>query len=239
MILSPHSLAIAGTGRLAQALGRRLGDRSQPVVVIAGRNPERMARAARFISSRTTAVAIQEIPDLASHLLIAVSDSAVECVASLLARSGFQRGVALHTCGAKGPEALAVLARQGICWGALHPIQSFASPEQGLAAMPGSNFAIDGDPEALEWCSFVCDAVRWPQSPDSRKRSRFVPRAAVMASSYIAALMYGALEMLHAAGIERSIALSTLAPLAKTCTENALHFGPIDALTGPIERGDT
>lgn len=239
MIPRPHSLAIAGTGRVAQALGRLLSERGQPVVAIAGRNPERTARAARFISSRTTAVAIQEIPHLASHLLIAVSDSAVECVASLLARSGFQRGVALHTCGAKGPEALAVLARQGISCGALHPMQSFASAEQGVAAMAQSNFAIDGDPEALEWCSSIVTLLGGRSLRIREKDRSLYHAAAVMASSYIAALIYGALEMLQAAGIERSMALSTLAPLARTCTENSLHLGPIEALTGPIERGDS
>jgi predicted short-subunit dehydrogenase-like oxidoreductase (DUF2520 family) len=182
-------------------------------------------------------VVIEEIPALASHLLIAVSDSAVECVASLLARSGFHRGVALHTCGAKGPEALAVLARQGINCGALHPMQSFASAEQGIAAMAQSNFAIDGDAEALEWCLSIVTLLGGRSLRIREKDRSLYHAAAVMASSYIGALIYGALEMLQAAGIERSMALSTLAPLARTCTENSLHLGPIEALTGPIERG--
>ena len=146
----PVLLGVAGTGRVARALGRLLSDRGQPVVAIAGRNPERTAGAARFISAHTTAVAIEGIPALSSHLPIAGSDSAVEHVALLLARSGFRRGVALHSCGAKKPEALAVLAGQGISCGALHPMQSFASAAEGATSIVGSDFAIDGDPEALE-----------------------------------------------------------------------------------------
>ena len=61
--------------------------------------------------------------------------------------------------------------------------------------------------------------------------------AAVMAGSYIAALIY-AVAMLVAAGVERSTALMALAPLVRTSGENSLDLGPVEALTGPIERGD-
>jgi predicted short-subunit dehydrogenase-like oxidoreductase (DUF2520 family) len=239
MTPSAYSIGIAGTGRVAQALGRLLNEGGQPIVAIAGRDPERTARAARFIGACTTPTTIEDIPALASHLLIAVSDSAVEHVAALLARSGFTQGVALHTCGAKGPEALAILARQEISCGALHPMQSFASAEQGVAAMAGSIFAIDGDPEALEWCSSIATLVGGRSLRIRTEDRSLYHAAAVMASSYIAALIYGALEMLKAAGVPRPMALSTLAPLIRTCTENALHLGPIEGLTGPIERGDS
>jgi predicted short-subunit dehydrogenase-like oxidoreductase (DUF2520 family) len=234
-----YSIGIAGTGRVAQALGRLLNEGGQPIMTIAGRDPERTARAARFISTHTRPTTIEEIPAFASHLLIAVSDSAVEPVASLLARSRFQGGVALHTCGVKGPEALAVLACEGISCGALHPMQSFASAEQGVAAMAESNFSIDGDPEALEWCSSIVTLVGGRSLRIRPEDRSLYHAAAVMASSCIAAVIYGALEMLKAAGVERSMALSTLAPLARTCTENSLYLGPIEALTGPIERGDS
>jgi predicted short-subunit dehydrogenase-like oxidoreductase (DUF2520 family) len=118
-------------------------------------------------------------------------------------------------------------------------MQSFASAEQGVAAMAESNFAIDGDPEALEWCSSIVMLVGGRSLRIRAGDRSLYHAAAVMASSYIAALIYGALEMLQAAGIERSVALNTLAPLARTCTENSLSFGPIEALTGPIERGDS
>jgi len=145
---------------VAQALGRLLSEGGQPVVAIAGRNPERTARAARFIGARTTPSTIEELPALASNILIAVSDTAVEPVAAVLARSGFHNRVALHTCGAKGPEALAVLAGQGVSCGALHPLQSFASAEEGLSRVAGSSFAIDGDPEAFEWASSIVSLWR-------------------------------------------------------------------------------
>ncbi|HTU48489.1 MAG TPA: DUF2520 domain-containing protein [Bryobacteraceae bacterium] len=105
--------------------------------------------------------------------------------------------------------------------------------------MAESNFAVDGDAEALEWCSSIVTLLGGRSLRIREEDPSLYHTAAVMASSYIAALIYEALEMLKAAGIERSIALSTLALLARTCTENSLHLGPVETLTGPIERGDS
>jgi len=238
MIDNGITIGIAGAGRVAQTLGRLLSEGGQPVVAIAGRNPERTVRAARFIGARTAPATVDELPDYASHILIAVPDTAVEPVASLLARSGFQSGVALHTCGAKGPQALVALADQGVSCGALHPIQSFASAEQGVSSVAGSSFAIDGDPEAIEWASSIV-TLAGGQSLRIRPEDRSLYHAAaVMASSYVAALIHAAVQIMEATGVGRLTALNALAPLARTCVENSLNLGPVEALTGPIERGD-
>jgi predicted short-subunit dehydrogenase-like oxidoreductase (DUF2520 family) len=231
-------IGIVGTGRVAQTLGRLLSENGRPVAAIAGRNPGRTALAALFIGGRTTPVTIEELPALSSHVLIAVSDRGVEPVAEILAKSGFRCGVALHTCGAKGPQALAVLENQGISCGALHPIQSFASAEQGVASVVGSSFGIDGNPEALRWASSIVALMGGRSLRISPQHRGLYHAAAVMASSYIAALIYAEVAILAAAGVERSTALMALAPLVRTSGENSLDLGPVEALTGPIERGD-
>jgi predicted short-subunit dehydrogenase-like oxidoreductase (DUF2520 family) len=231
-------IGIVGTGRVAQTLGRLLSENGRPVAAIAGRNPGRTALAALFIGGRTTPVTIEELPALSSHVLIAVSDRGVEPVAEILAKSGFRCGVALHTCGAKGPQALAVLENQGVSCGALHPIQSFASAEQGVASVVGSSFGIDGNPEALRWASSIVALMGGRSLRISPQHRGLYHAAAVMASSYIAALIYAAVAILAAAGVERSTALMALAPLVRTSGESSLDLGPVEALTGPIERGD-
>ena len=232
-------IGIVGTGRVAQALGRFLVERGQPVIAIAGRDSKRTARAARFLDANTAPVKITDLPALASHILIAVKDSAIEPVAALLARSGFRSGVALHTCGAKGPEALEVLAACDVSCGSLHPMQTFASAEQGLASLPGSVFAIDGDAQALEWAAAIVWLLRG-RSIRIRPEHRSVYHAAtVMAGNYVTALIHSAMELLEVAGVDGSTALLALAPLVRTSAENSFRLGPVDALTGPIQRGDS
>jgi predicted short-subunit dehydrogenase-like oxidoreductase (DUF2520 family) len=235
----PNSIGIAGTGRVAKALGQILTQKGQPVAAIAGRNPERTAMAASFIGARVSAVRIRDLPKVASRILIAASDASVEPIAALLARSGFRRGIALHTCGAKGPEALEVLASQGVSCGALHPIQSFTSTGKSFINMAGITFGIDGDPEALAWAASIVTTFGASSIRVHSNHRALYHAAAVMASNYIVALIHTAVELMQASGVERPVALKALAPLIRTSSETALRHGPIQALTGPIDRGDS
>ncbi|MGH9558161.1 MAG: DUF2520 domain-containing protein, partial [Bryobacteraceae bacterium] len=62
--------------------------------------------------------------------------------------------------------------------------------------------------------------------------------AAVMASNYIAAVLDSAEQLMLLAGVPKANALRALAPLARASLENVLHCGAVEALTGPVVRGD-
>ena len=151
----PEPIAIAGAGRMGQALGRLLRERGERIAAIASRTPEHAAHAAAFVGGAAQAVTYPEIPQHAAHILIAVPDDAIGEVARLLAAAGMHRGKALHTSGAHGPEALAALAAAGVACGALHPLQTVANPEEGVRVLPGAAFAIDGAREAAAWAAQI------------------------------------------------------------------------------------
>ena len=232
------TIGIAGTGRLAQALGRLLSARGEAVAAVAGRNAAHAADAAAFIGGGALGVRIAELPERAERIVIAVSDDAVAAVARELTEAGMRSGLALHTCGALGPEALSALARAGVSCGVLHPLQTIASPEQGVSDLPGCAFAISGDAEAAAWAERICtllDGVPLRVAPD---RMALYHAAAVMASNCVTGLIDAAVILMEAAGIERNTALGALGPLVRASSENAAALGPERALTGPIRRGD-
>ena len=55
-------IAIAGTGRVAQALGRLLAEHGEPVAAVAGRDPERTRAAAVFIGHKVKPAALGTLP---------------------------------------------------------------------------------------------------------------------------------------------------------------------------------
>ncbi|HSW48552.1 MAG TPA: DUF2520 domain-containing protein [Bryobacteraceae bacterium] len=239
--MPPHSkepVLIAGTGRVAQALGRLLAEHGEPVVAIVGRTPESARSAAAFIGRRAKPVIFGAIPKRAARVLIAVSDSAITEVAARLAADGFHHGVALHTCGAVGAETLAPLAAAGVSCGALHPLQTFATPEQGLSALPGCLFAVDGDGAAIEWAGRIAHLLGGETLAIPPASRLLYHAAAVMASNYVVALVDAAAMLMSAAGVGQDKVLRALAPLIEASARNATTLGPVAALTGPIQRGD-
>ena len=204
---------------------------------VAGRNPERARAAAEFIGG-VPVVEVEAIPDLADRVLIAVSDFAIRDVASRLANAGFKQGVALHTAGSRGPDALTPLWEAGIATGVLYPLQTFATPEQGVRDLPGSYFALTGNPAAIEWAREIVGLVQGHFLSSAPQDWGLYHAAAVLASNYQVALMDAALEALEAAGIAPEQGLAALGPLARATLNNVLRAGPVGALTGPISRGD-
>jgi predicted short-subunit dehydrogenase-like oxidoreductase (DUF2520 family) len=63
--------------------------------------------------------------------------------------------------------------------------------------------------------------------------------AAVMASNYVAALLDSAEHLMELAGVPRPDARRALAPLVRTSIDNAFDSSALEALTGPIARGDS
>jgi len=231
-------IAIVGAGAVAQAFGRLLRVRGQPVVAVASRKPLSAERAAAFIGGGINAVSFEEIPVLADKVLIAVADEGIAAVADVLARAGMRSGVVLHTCGARGPDALAPLAASGLACGVLHPLQTVMSPEQGVRALVGMAFGLTGDRPAVAWAEEIVALLEGRPLHVAADRLSSYHAGAVMASNAIVAVMDTAVLLLGRAGIGPDEALHALEGLARTSLDNALRQGPQAAATGPVVRGD-
>lgn len=232
------AVGVIGAGRIAQALGCLLRKRGAAIAGVVSRNRLHAEEAARFIGPGTEALDYDQLLRRTETLLIAVSDDAVSTVAERLAEAGISGGVVIHTAGVYGPEVLHVIGRRGVSCGSLHPLQTVATPAQGVADLPGSPFAVAAEGAAEE------TARRWVGLLNGKLLSLepgtkpLYHAAAVMASNYTAALLDAALVLMDAAGVEAEDALSALGPLVKTSVENVLAQGPATALTGPLRRGD-
>jgi predicted short-subunit dehydrogenase-like oxidoreductase (DUF2520 family) len=237
-------VALAGAGPVAQALGRLLAAGGVPVVALASRTRAHAEDAARFVGAAGPPVQVVEYPGLprfATRVLIAVSDRGIEPVAEALAASGMRSGAVLHTCGARGPEALRALSAVGVACGMLHPLQTIMSPDQGVTSLADVTFGISGDVEATAWAAEIVEVVtagRGASLHIEADRLSYYHAGAVMASNAVVAALDAAVILLSHAGVERAAALRAVGPLARTSVDNALGSGPQAALTGPIVRGD-
>jgi len=222
-------LSIIGAGRTGRTLGllaRRAGYDIGPVVSPTAAHAR---EAAAFIGAGRPGTQLKG----AALTIIAVPDGQIpNVVRSLKMPRG---GVAAHTCASLGAEALRPLRPAG----ALHPLRSFADPSRAAGLFPGTACAIDGDSEAT---SILEDFVRAIGGVPLRVRSdrkALYHAGAVFASNYVVAALHAALRLFDAAGVARKEAAPALLKLAEGTLANVRSVGIPEALTGPIERGDT
>jgi len=231
-------VAIAGAGPVAQAFGRALQECGIGIGCIASRNLSHAKAAAVFIGGSAHAVPYRDIPLHASHVLVAVSDRAIAPVAEELASGNGRIRVALHTCGSHGPEVLAPLQAVGVSCGSIHPLQTIRDASRGAAALRSAAFSVSGDSHALDWAEEIATTLGGQVLHIKPGDRHLYHAAAVMASNYIAALLDSAEQLMLLAGVPKEDALRALAPLARTSIDNVVHYGAVEALTGPVVRGD-
>ena len=102
----------------------------------------------------------------------------------------------------------------------------------------GAFFCLEGDSACLSVWKHLLQALGAQVqeiSPESKARYH---AACVIASNLACGLVQESLELLEDCGFSSDGALRALTPLLQSNLDHILRKGPVQALTGPVERGD-
>jgi predicted short-subunit dehydrogenase-like oxidoreductase (DUF2520 family) len=229
--------AVIGPGRVGAALARCLVGAGWALCGVAARSEASARRAVEWIGAGRACRDAAEAAGSAPLVLLTVPDRAIEPVARSVAHDLREGSVVLHASGALSSDVLAC-ARPAAAVGALHPLQSFASPEQALEILPGSCLCFEGDEAAGRVAEQIAAVLGGPLVRIRPEAKALYHAAACVACNYLVALEAAAVAMLERAGIPRDKALPMLLPLVRGTVANLEQLGLPHALTGPIARGD-
>ncbi|MDE6301582.1 MAG: DUF2520 domain-containing protein [Muribaculaceae bacterium] len=219
------NIALAGSGNVATHLARALRDAGHKIVAVASAHAENAAR----LASETGAAAVETVSELpvgsCDVVIIAVSDSAVESVASELPVSD---AIVAHT---SGSVPLSALTARHPNAGVFYPLQTFSrTAEVDISKVP---FFIEGsDARVAESLTELARQLSDNVHPaDSAVRAR-LHIAGVLTSNFPIYLLEMAREVLG------DIPLDVVEPLAYASLAKAFAHSPLKAITGPARRGD-
>jgi predicted short-subunit dehydrogenase-like oxidoreductase (DUF2520 family) len=233
-------LSIIGGGHVGRTLGRlwadngifRIGD-------VLTRSPASAARAAAFIGAGRAIDDYSSLQAADVYMITTPDDQLASSCAQLAASGRLRNGVTVFHCsGARQSRDLSAAAAQGAAVASIHPIRSFAAPENVVRHFAGTYCGSEGDPAALavlEPAFHAIGAVMVPIHADSKV---LYHAGAVFASNYLSTLLGVAQDAYGAAGIPPDTALKLMEPLVRECIDNIFRLGPAAALSGPIARGD-
>ena len=154
-------------------------------------------------------------------LVIATPDAAVAEVAAAV--QPVATTVVAHLVGSLGLDVLAGHARPA----AVHPLRSIPTPDTDLV---GAWFAVAGDPLAGE----LVEALGGHRVAVADADRAAYHAAACIASNHLVALL-GQVERVAATA---GVPLAAYLDLVRQTVDNVAALGPVDALTGPVRRGD-
>lgn len=235
-------IALIGPGRLGQAVGALLQQAGYPITAIVGRDQQRTRDAAQFIGAALMATTDLTRCNRAEVILCCVGDDQLAPLADALldTLTDSPAPILIHFSGRHRADILRPTDPRTAHWRvlSLHPLQTFASGEQGLNSLPGSFCAVEGEDDlfplgaklALE---LGCQPFRLRSADKERYHA-----AACMASNFVTTLFHQATTLMAQTLEDPAMAATVLAPIFQTAATNTLTLGPHQALTGPIVRGD-
>ncbi len=229
------NIGVIGPGRVGSGLARLLAERGYVVRAIAGRTPAQAESLAAILPD-CEATGAQRVADTCDLVFITTPDAAISAIAGA---NLWQRGQGVvHCSGALPAAALAAVERHGALPGAFHPLQTLPDAQAAFENLPGSFVGIEAQEPLLSELAGIACALEctWGSVPAAARPAYHA--AAVLVSNYTVALAHAGIELWQALGKSEQEGLEALVPLLQGTTHNLRRLGPVDALTGPIARGD-
>lgn len=211
-------------------------------LIVSGADVRMLGRRRRELAGGLRLVIKDWRPTLAETnlVLIATRDDAINNAAKDLADLGAIRAdhVVLHLSGRLGRGALSALERSGAGLGSMHPLQTIADPLTAPARLRGVWAAVEGDDRAREAARALCRRLGMQSVSVSEAGKAAYHAGAAILANYSVTLAVVSARLAEAAGVEPEVARKMYLPLLGGVLQNLESMTPVEALTGPIRRGD-
>jgi predicted short-subunit dehydrogenase-like oxidoreductase (DUF2520 family) len=236
-----ENIAIIGLGRTGTAVGYLLRRAGYPIVAVASRSQASLRNGIEYTGGRVfTADADAEAASLATCIFITTPDDAIASVCcQIVKKGGVNRGdKVIHMSGACGLDLLEPARQAGALVASIHPLQSFANIEGAIQNIPSSTFGITANEDIREWSERLVRELGGIPVEVTEAIKPLYHAAACMASNYLTTLIHAVEDICLSMGMGRDDAVRAFWPLITGTLKNIENKGSVQALTGPISRGD-
>ncbi len=236
-----HKFCVIGCGRLGISLAVFLSRQGFVPAAFSSRSPDSAKKACEFTGKGQVVDTALEAVKSCRLVFITTPDTTIEPVCKALAQQNAfgPDDIVFHLSGALSSGILATARQSGASTGSIHPLQAFAPYEPGQESpFKGINMSIEGDAKAVELGKEIVNALKANSFTIPTEAKTLYHASAVVASNYLVTLEHFALELLKASDMSEAEAYEILEPLIMGTLNNIKARGSIDALTGPVARGD-
>ncbi len=235
-----HSLNIIGAGKCGKSLGFLLKN-TQKILVkgICNLHFDSTLSAIDFVGQGKPFASIELLPE-ADIVMLACPDDKITQLAEQLSKTNIKpQTIVFHCSGLRSSLDLSSLKEKGCYVASVHPMISFANPEQSVLGFSGCYCGIEGDENAtgvLKKIFFEMGAHLFNIQSDKKE---LYHSAAVFSSNYLVTLASVAQDNLLECGLEADLAKNIILSLMNSSLNNMQQEVDFkSALTGPIQRGD-
>ena len=232
------NIGFIGAGKVGVSLGKFFREGGLTVTGYYNRHREAALEAAKFTGSACfdSAEALAEASDA---IFLTVPDKAIGEVFASLRGLDLQGKKICHCSGAlSAGEAFPGIEALGATGYSIHPLFPVSDKWASYKELRSAFFCIEGTGPLDFWKKTLESLGPRVQEISGDAKVKY-HAACVLSSNLVCALVDTSLKLLQDCGFTEAGAREALAPLALSNMKHLLEDGPVQALTGPVERGDS
>jgi predicted short-subunit dehydrogenase-like oxidoreductase (DUF2520 family) len=234
-----YKFAIIGLGKVGTAIGHLLNKSGHKIVAIYDKSAAALTNALPYTGGEAFHDPRKAVME-ADCILITTPDDIISIACNEIADIKLMREkFVFHMSGAGSLDLLASAKSAGAFIASIHPLQSFSSIDTAIHNIPGSIFGITTDKKNQKQAQNIVLALRGIPIFISEDQKPLYHAAACFASNYLVSLLNVVESIYESIGISKTNARKAYLPLIYGTLKNVENSGSIQALTGPIARGDS
>lgn len=231
-------IGFIGAGKVGVSLGKFFREGGLTVTGYYNRHREAAQAAAEFTESRCfdSAKAVAEASDA---IFLTVPDNQIQAVYESLRGLDLRGKKICHCSGVlSAEEAFPDVAALGATGYSIHPLFPVSDKWASYKELGSAFFCVEGTGPLDFWVKTLESLGAKVQEISDDAKVKY-HAACVFSSNLVCALVDTGLTLLQECGFTEAGAREALAPLALSNMKHLLEDGLVQALTGPVERGDS
>lgn len=233
------NIGIIGAGKVGFTLGKYFKTHGIQVSGYFSRSEASAQEAAAFTET-VCYTSINEIIQASDALFLTVPDGAIRSCYEALPKQSIKGKLICHCSGAmSSQDAFPGIRELGAFGYSVHPLFAVSDRYRSYRELSDVFFCVEGDDEHLPELTALLEGCGNPVQVISAEAKVRYHAAAAIASNHVIALVAESLNIMTGCGFTREGALQALRPILVGNMKHAAEVGPVEGLTGPVERCDT
>ena len=230
-------IGIIGAGKVGTTLGKYLSIHGKNVTGFYSRTHESADEAATFAETETYS-SLCKLVEKSDVIFITTPDGVIPQVWGDLLHQDISNRIICHFSGSLSSHVFSGREEAGASGISMHPMYAFSDKFHSYEQFHTAYLTLEGDPEAVAVMKPMWEAIGHHVLTLKAEDKIKYHAAAAMASNEMLGLMQASLDILSECGFSEKDSMALLTPLVQGNIASMLEKGCVNALTGPVERGD-
>lgn len=230
-------IGIIGAGKVGTTLGKYLSIHGKNVTGFYSRTHESADEAATFAETETYS-SLCKLVEESDVIFITTPDGVIPQVWGELLHQDISNRIICHFSGSLSSHVFSGREEAGASGISMHPMYAFSDKFHSYEQFHTAYLTLEGDPEAIAVMKPMWEAIGHHVLTLKAEDKIKYHAAAAMASNEMLGLMQASLDILSECGFSEKDSMALLTPLVQGNIASMLEKGCVNALTGPVERGD-